>query len=73
MPIFFFSCLKVLLEHGGFVNQADQSGWTPLHWAAYNGHSECCQVLLQYGARLDAVTSVRCDPFLLLWFKRFSH
>ena len=23
---------------------------TPLHWAAYCGKKECCEVLLQYGA-----------------------
>jgi len=36
------------------VNAADVDGWTPLHYAANNGHREICGVLIAAGARLDA-------------------
>ena len=53
-----FRCLQLILDHGGSVLLADHSGLTPLHCAALNGHSNCCQILLQRGARIDAVTNV---------------
>jgi ankyrin repeat protein len=37
-----------------------QAGWTPLHDAAGNGHSEAIQILITAGANLDAVDKVRC-------------
>ena len=43
----------------GNVHQTDQSGWQSLHWAANGGHSQCCQLLLDYGARIDSVTNVK--------------
>jgi len=54
----FHRCVKLLLEHGASLSAVNQSGWTPLHVAASNGHSDVCQLLLDHGARIDAVTNV---------------
>ncbi|MBQ8480609.1 MAG: ankyrin repeat domain-containing protein [Akkermansia sp.] len=38
--------LSLLITAGADVNKADKDGWTPLHWAAWNGNSECVKRLL---------------------------
>jgi len=47
------------------VNAADVNGWTPLHSAAFYGHSEICGVLIAAGVRLDAVDSYGTTPLML--------
>jgi hypothetical protein len=37
-----------------------QGGYTPLHYVAQYGHTECVSLLLQWGARVEALTTVRC-------------
>jgi hypothetical protein len=37
-----------------------QDGYTPLHWAADNGHVACVALLVERGANKDAKTNVRC-------------
>lgn len=37
-------------------------GNTPLHYAAYNGHVEACEVLLASGADVDATNDAGCTP-----------
>jgi ankyrin repeat protein len=36
------------------VNKPDSHGWTPLHWAASNGHAGLVQILLDSRAVIDA-------------------
>lgn len=31
----------------------DNSGWTPLHYAAFEGHVDVCEALLEAGAKVD--------------------
>lgn len=31
----------------------DNSGWTPLHYAAFEGHVDVCEALLEAGAKID--------------------
>mmetsp|Transcript_78493 Transcript_78493/g.138211 ORF Transcript_78493/g.138211 Transcript_78493/m.138211 type:complete len:485 (+) Transcript_78493:89-1543(+) len=45
-----------LLKAGAGVNLPDEHGWTPLHWAAIGCHLDVTQVLIQFGADLDART-----------------
>lgn len=42
-----------------FTPSPPQSGYTPLHQAAQQGHTHIINVLLQHGARPDATTTVR--------------
>jgi hypothetical protein len=34
-------------------SSAGSEGWTPLHWAASNGHASTCSILIEYGASLS--------------------
>ena len=38
--------LRELIQGGENVNQSDRSGYTGLHWAAFNGHQICVSLLL---------------------------
>ncbi len=48
--------VSYLLDHGADPNSRDTNGVTPLHWAAVNGHVPCCRLLLQSGAKVNAMT-----------------
>lgn len=39
------------------MNTPDNSGYTPLHYAARKGHVDICKILLQNGALIDAKTN----------------
>ena len=59
--------VKSLLDLGADVNVRNGSDWTPLHFAAWNGHSTVASILLQNDARVDAVTIYRSTPLHLAW------
>lgn len=44
------------LRKGVDVNIKDQSGYSPLHYAARRGDLGICQLLLKYSAQVDATT-----------------
>lgn len=44
------------------VHQLDESGWTPLHHAAYRDHPEAMALLLARGADVNAVAVGECVP-----------
>ncbi len=46
---------RLLLEHGGDVNGQSEQQWMPLHVASFNGKLEIAQLLLDHGAKVDAV------------------
>lgn len=45
-----------LLEKDTDINAADMFDWTSLHGAAFYGHRQAVLLLLEKGARIDAVT-----------------
>ncbi|MCY4638463.1 MAG: ankyrin repeat domain-containing protein, partial [Acidobacteria bacterium] len=47
--------VKAALEHGANVSAADEKGDTALHGGAWRGSNEIVQLLVERGARLDAV------------------
>ena len=44
--------IKVLLENGGNVNQADNTNCTPVHVASEKGHTAAIEILLKAGANI---------------------
>ena len=53
---------QALLARGAKVNRA---GWSPLHYAASSGAVEIAVLLLEQGARIDAVSPGRFTPLML--------
>ena len=51
------NCLRLLLEAGADIDNADFYGRTPLHLSAQCGHLDCLQLLLEAGAETD-----KADP-----------
>ncbi|KAL6431696.1 hypothetical protein ACFW04_007321 [Cataglyphis niger] len=52
-----------LLDRGHDPRQEDTSGYTPLHFAARHGHFEVCELLLNHGANVNAITpSIKATP-----------
>jgi ankyrin repeat protein len=49
--------VQLLLAAGAAVNAAGDDGWTPLLYAADNGHSDVVQLLLAAGANVNAATT----------------
>jgi ankyrin repeat protein len=49
--------MRLLIDAGADVNAPNlRSAWTPLHDAAWHGHPDAIDVLIQHGARLDPLT-----------------
>lgn len=55
--------VKMLLELGGNINEANEMGLTPVHGAAYRWSDEVVTYLVAHGARLDAKDKVGRTPF----------
>ena len=43
-----------MLLQGADVNAKGNNDWTPLHWAAWNGHLTVADILIQKGAAINA-------------------
>lgn len=54
--------MSILDKDPSLVNCKDSDGYTPLHRASYNGHTNVVRVLLQRGADLDARTEDGWQP-----------
>ena len=62
------SYVKLLVDAGADVNLY---GWSPLIYAAYNGHAQIVDYLLRRGARIDATTENGSSA--LFFAARFGH
>jgi len=47
---------------GADVNQKNKQGWTPLHFCAVRGKTECARVLIKNGAVVDPLTGTQKTP-----------
>jgi len=54
--------VKKLIARGGDVNK---TGWTPLHYAATNGHLEIMNLLLENHAYIDAESPNKTTPLMM--------
>jgi ankyrin repeat protein len=48
--------VRRLLATGIFVDARDNCGWTPLMWAAWRGHTDMCELLIEHNARINAAS-----------------
>lgn len=55
-----------LFQRGANVEHRDKKGFTPLILAATGGHIECCKLLLDANAQVDAVSERTKDTALSL-------
>jgi hypothetical protein len=53
-------CVVCILVHLTFADSNAQNGYTPLIWAAWNGHADCARLLLDAGADKEAKCNVCC-------------
>lgn len=52
--------VKVLLDAGASVDNANYDNWTPLYHAAWVGHVEVIKLLLAAGADVNRTVTVGC-------------
>ena len=58
--------VKLLVSHGMLVDEADsKNNWTPLHYAAMQGHVDLVQWLVYNGARPGSVDKSNFTPMML--------
>lgn len=57
--------LRQLLNGGADVEERDEQGWTPLHWAAGQGHTEIVRLLLEHGASISSTGRDLRVPLLI--------
>lgn len=55
--------VQELLDNGAAVNRI--GGWTPLHYAAAEGHEEIVALLLEKGARVNVQTAAGVTPLYM--------
>ena len=55
-------CLPQALKWNIDMDQPDNDGRTPLHWAAYKGYADTIRLLLVLDARYDVPDKEGCTP-----------
>ena len=62
---------KLLISYGADCNALTFTQWTPLHFAAQNGHEKTCQLLLQHEADCNALNVDQWTPLHIA--ARYGH
>lgn len=60
-----FETVKYLVENGADVNQANETGWTPLHASAFIGANQIIEYLVANGAKLEVQNGCGQTPLSL--------
>ncbi|KAF5826428.1 ankyrin repeat-containing domain protein, partial [Dunaliella salina] len=60
--------VRLLLDKGAAIDEAEEDGWTPLCWASSRGHLEIAKLLVDRGADVSKAASVSlsCEVSLSL-------
>ena len=56
------SLSPVLIENGADVNATDNTGWTSLHFASWEGHAKIARSLIEHGADVTALADEMFTP-----------
>jgi len=64
--------ISELIKEGGDITVRDEENITCLHWAAINGRTELCELLLQKGCEADAKGG-ELEGTPLQWAVRYGH
>lgn len=56
---------NLIATHKYDINEQDEDNWTPLHCAAWSGHTECVRILLLSEANVNALNNRKSTPLHL--------
>lgn len=62
--------VEALIARGALVNH---DGWTPLHYAATDGHEEVARLLIEKGADVDARSPNQTTPMMMAAWRGHIH
>ena len=57
--------MKLLLDHGAYINETDENGWTALMFAAKKSNLNGVKLLLDRGADVNATNNLGKTAFSL--------
>ena len=57
-----FASVQAYLDAGVDINARDNNGWSPLHWAALEGHKDIVELLINKGANVNAKDELGDTP-----------
>jgi ankyrin repeat protein/L-ascorbate metabolism protein UlaG (beta-lactamase superfamily) len=52
-----FDTMRLLVDHGAYLDQRSTQGFSPLHYMAYRGQTQAVRYLLEHGANHEALVN----------------